>query len=136
MMRPSNIVGVVLVVLAAGGCKGLDAGARATFSQEYTCPEDRISTTERKDFDAAAATFGPIPAPPAEVAGDAARLALWKDGRAAERAAFNALGVVFEVRGCEHEALYLCSHPNTGSGRTNLAQVGCSKLPWRADAGP
>ncbi len=135
-MRQGNLVGVVLVLLAAGGCKGLEAGAKATFSREYTCPEDQVTATERADFDAAAATFGPIPAPPAEVAGDAARLALWQDGRAKERGAFNALGVVFEVRGCEHEALYLCTHPNTGSGRTNLAQVGCSALPRARAAGP
>ena len=120
---------VVTVVLA--GCS-LEGGARETFSKEFSCPVGSVTAKERKDIDALGATAGSTPEPPSEIKEDPARYEVWKKNQSDQREAFNSRMTVFSAKGCNHEALYLCAHPNSGNdGAMNYADVSCSKLPSR-----
>lgn len=130
-MRIARLCGVVLLM---AGCKKLETGARETFSQQFSCPEERITVAARADVDAYALQFAAVlPVPPAEVRDDPARLAVWKRNQDSARAEWNARFRAFEVQGCEHQGLYLCAHPNGDQGSSpNLAAVSCTPAP----AGP
>jgi hypothetical protein len=47
---------------------------------------------------------------------------------AVARAAWNGRFTVFQVKGCDHQATYLCAHPNAEHGE-NLAAVACLPAP-------
>lgn len=116
------------VVLWAG-CKKLDAGARETFSLQFSCPEERLAVTARADVDAYALRFASaMPKPPPEVSVDPARLAVWQRDQDRARAAWNGRFTAFQVRGCEHQETYLCAHPDAEHGE-NLAAVACAPAP-------
>ena len=116
-------------VLGAAGCVGRDGQARAQFSLDVACPEDRIAVTPvvRR-----AAT---PPEPPPEVAADPARLRLWRERDAMRDATPWGFSYV-AVHGCGQKRVYLCSpclataraYPHCGTGPSCSSQ-GCSELP-------
>ncbi len=131
--RASLVAAASLLVgtFVFAGCS-LEGGARETFSKEFSCPKDSVTTQERKDMDAYSATVGAAPEPPSDVKEDPARYAVWKKTQSEQRDAFHSRMTVFSAKGCNHESFYMCAHPNSATdGTINYADVSCSKLPSR-----
>lgn len=120
-MKPHRYVVAVALpaasVLALIGCRTDETIAREMFGGRFSCPEDRITVTPRKDLRAVDVAFRAKPAP-SDVAADPARLALWNKDQEREAADFAKLTVV-EVKGCEHDLLFACGnlHVTVGSTR-------------------
>jgi hypothetical protein len=126
--RVTSCVGLLAGALGLGACTSLEEGARDAFSRDFSCPEGRIDVHARKDLDAYDLTFGGMgSAPPADVKKDPERLALWQRRQREQHDAWNDRIGVFEARGCGHDALYTCSHPNGSKGGVNYARASCSK---------
>ena len=114
---------VALVVAAASmGCESLDDEARDDFAAEFSCPMNRVEVRPRPDIDGYTAVHGKAPAPPAEIAKDPGRLAVWQKDLD-ERRSHN-YGTVYEVRGCSHGKLYTCSR-SVGSSHSSTSSL-CS----------
>jgi hypothetical protein len=121
-------IGCVALLLCIAACKSLEDGAREAFSKDYSCPENRITVRPRADLNAYDVTFGTsTAAPPADVKKDPERLALWQAQQREKRAAWNDRISVYEARGCGHDAIYTCSHPDGRKGGANYARAACSK---------
>src|SRR4051794_13412217 len=105
------VLGLFLV-----GCRNDETMARERFTELFTCPEDRITVTPRKDLAAVDLVIRPA-APPPEIAADAERLALWKE-KAAHDAADYEHDTVVEARGCGHEVVYICGDLRVSVGAT------------------
>ena len=116
-------------LLALLGCRSLDGGAKDQFAKDFSCPEDRVTVRPRADLDSYALEFGGGGAsPPPEVQKDPARYAMWKKQQADSHASWNDRISAFEAKGCGHDAVYTCSHPNSGrNGAVNYADVSCTK---------
>lgn len=97
---------------AATGCSR-EGAARRTFSEQYTCPKDRVTATKVEGV-----TWGDLqrratPPPAAEIQADPGRLALWEKEQA--RLANNMRGFeLYRATGCGHEVDYGCFCPSLG----------------------
>jgi hypothetical protein len=107
-MNP-RVPGVTLLVVLAApaslGCQSLEDGAKDEFVSRFSCPKSGIELRARPEIDAYTLIFGKRSAPPAEVAQDPARLAIWQKKQDDSHASWNASETVFELRGCGHEVL-------------------------------
>ncbi|HEY6462597.1 MAG TPA: hypothetical protein VIY73_20655 [Polyangiaceae bacterium] len=102
---------LVLLLLALGACKsGAMDGAKETFAAKYTCPEGRIEARVREDVTETQLANRKKQTPPAEVAADPGRLALWQKQEAEKEKRANAGQVIVEARGCGHEVIYSCGY--------------------------
>jgi hypothetical protein len=70
------ILSIMPGVILYKSCTALPAGTREAFSQQYSCPIDSITSKDRPDVHAA--QFEKSATPPADVAADPARLAVWQ----------------------------------------------------------
>jgi hypothetical protein len=120
---------------AAVGCAALIAGvliafqsdetiARDHFASDFTCPNERVTVTARKDLAAVDLAVRPE-APPKDIAADPGRLAIWQKA-AAQRAAYYDGKSVIQARGCEHEVFYICGQLRS-SGAT---RHGCTSAEY------
>jgi hypothetical protein len=111
----------LICVLAIAGCKKLADGAREEFSQQYTCPPERVEVRAREELDIYDVEHRAqsTEQPPAEVAADPGRLAMWRKERTdrveKERRYQKSYHHLFEVRGCAHATVYNCTRPGSGS---------------------
>ncbi len=115
----------VLALLATmTGClnQSYEDGAKEKFAKEVSCQQTSVELRKRPELDAYDLAWGKS-APPAEVAKDPARLAVWQKEESDRRASY-AGNPVFELRGCGHQVLYTCTRANVG--RTSGA-VMCSE---------
>ena len=103
----SSRIALAAPLFATPACGGpsLLEGARAQFANEHTCPQARVSVTERTDIPAHV-LWAPL-RPPADVASDPGRLAMWQrqqrdDEREADRR------TVVDVAGCGHAERLAC----------------------------
>lgn len=110
------------------GCKSLEQGAREAHARAFSCPEGRIDVHPRKDVDAYASTFGDATPPADDVKKDPQRYAMYKKQQRESHENWNAMGEVMEAKGCGHDVLYFCTHPNGPKGGQNLAAAACSAL--------
>jgi hypothetical protein len=115
------------LTLAHVGCKSRKEGARERFSEDFTCPEDKVNARERPDLDAYDLDFGAPPPPSQEIQKDPQRWRLWRERQEETHRSWNNALSVFEASGCHHDAFYTCSHPSGSRGGTNLARASCSK---------
>ncbi len=77
-------------------CASLESNARSEFARQNSCPDDRVTVGH-----------APPRQPPADVAADPGRLAMWNDNEAKRAEHY------YVASGCGHESLYLCEHrPN------------------------
>ncbi len=108
----------LLSLVAVGGCTSLEKGAQEEFTSSFSCPKERVTVTPRPDLKAA--VFGSRPAPPADVAADPARLAVWQKKEDDLQSTWNNSTTVFEVAGCDKDVIYKCGqaakHASTSSG--------------------
>jgi hypothetical protein len=109
---------VVATMLSLTGCQTLSDGAKEKFSKDYSCPIDRLESRDRPDlhrssFHTAAA---PTATPPADIAADPARLAVWNQNHKQDPTSFDDLDDIEEVRGCGNAAFYACHHMQRHAG--------------------
>jgi len=119
---------VVAVLLGASGCKSLSTGAAEHFTDDFTCPADRVEVVPRSDVEAYDVLFARLPEakPPADVAADPGRLALFNAKQQKKRSTVNGSCEVFEAKGCGQRAIYCCSHSSQSRGG-RAGRVSCSK---------
>jgi hypothetical protein len=105
---PVLVALIALVAVAASlGCESLDDMARDDFAREFSCPMNRVEVRPRTDIEGYTLVHGPRPAPPKDIANDPGRLAVWQKDQDERRS--HDFGTMYEVRGCSHGKLYLCS---------------------------
>ncbi len=126
-MRPSKIYSTLAfsalpVLLAMAGCTSLEQGAKEHFAQEFSCPMERIEVRKRDDLQPSEVSLGGQAKPPAEVAKDPERLAVWKKDQQKYADDMNDRMTVFELRGCGHRVLYSCARAAKSNGGNG---IGC-----------
>ena len=107
------VIVIVLLAIMPGvfifkSCTALPGQTREEFSQQYSCPMDAITSKARDDVQAA--EFVSTPTPPADVAADPARLAVWKKNQVEPWDVH-----FFELTGCGHHVLWGCRLPGNKS---------------------
>jgi hypothetical protein len=139
MLRARGPVVPCIVVAAAASvvaCRSDETIAREQFASRFTCPEERITVTPRKDLTSVDLTFRPQP-PPSDVAADPGRLELWNKDQARRAAEYEGKSVV-EARGCGHELLFICGQMRVSVGATRYLCMSATYPPTggtHADAG-
>jgi hypothetical protein len=115
--RLNGPLGGVIVILALSimpgvmlykSCTALPNGTRDEFSEKFSCPNDAITSKARKDVQAS--EFEKPNTPPAEIAADPARLAVWQANQPQPWTV-----EFFELTGCGHHVLWGCRLPGRGS---------------------
>jgi hypothetical protein len=106
-VQPSlKAVAAISALAALVGCQSLLDGAKETFSNENTCPIERVEARERPELKAS--SFKAKRTPPADIAADPGRLAMWQKQEEASHTSSDGLGSIAEVRGCGKRAFYRC----------------------------
>ncbi len=111
--------------LGATGCSKVGT-ARSDFAHEFSCPEDRVTVHERTGPPPPI----PTPAPPADVAADPQRLAMWKadtDKRIAAAMKEASAQDVYVAEGCGHTASYTCYVWSPGENESGATHVMCDR---------
>jgi hypothetical protein len=132
-MRARWLGGLAALIFVVG-CKDLDDGAKEHFATSFSCPESRVEVRARPDLKWSKLLLGDraTPTPPAEVASDPERLAKWNEDQAKGNTGLDRLDV-FEAKGCNHEQLMACFHPDTPDGHgTDTGRVACIDAPAKA----
>ncbi|HEY8073536.1 MAG TPA: hypothetical protein VIF62_05490 [Labilithrix sp.] len=110
-------LGVVVVIVALSimpgififkSCTSLPGQTREEFSQQYSCPLDSITSKDRSDVQAT--EFAKPATPPPEIAGDPARVAVWRSNQPQPWSVD-----FFELTGCGHHVLWGCRLPGNKS---------------------
>lgn len=110
-------LGAVIVIVALSIMPGimiyksftaLPGNTRDEFSEKYSCPSDAIVSKDRPDVHAA--QFETPATPPADVAADPARLAVWQKNQPQPWDVD-----FFELTGCGHHVLWGCRLPSSRS---------------------
>ena len=129
----------MLLSITGTGCftAVLSRGARDSFVQGNSCPPDRVSVVAIPDYQD---PLPPDPPPPADVAADAGRLAVWRQQHEAARkeggqwqcSSTDLLGrpdrTMYEVTGCGQRQVYCCHHPSTNGRTDNMWEAECSAV--------
>jgi len=96
--------------------------ALITFSEKHSCPEDKIQVTPASGESYAKRYAAAYPqVPPAEIASDPARVAVWKKNHGADYEWANAYEI-FNVKGCKNAEELACTCPGLFS---NTKCTGC-----------
>lgn len=106
-MTKTSLLLVLALPTGLAGCQSKEAGAREKFSQEFTCPEDRVEVRERSDLKPSMLEAQGTPDP--EIAADPGRLEMWKAEQEKHRENADAMCDMFEARGCNKQSLVCCS---------------------------
>jgi hypothetical protein len=119
-----SLAALVAFAAASLGCQSLDDGAKDNFSNQFSCPKAGVELRPRPEIDAYELIFGKPSKPPADVARDPARMAMWQKKQDDSHATWNATETVFELRGCGHQTLYTCTRAGKSGGHSG--SVMCS----------
>lgn len=108
-----GVLVIVLISIMPGvalfkSCTALPKQTLEEFSEQYSCPVDSITSKERPDVQAA--QFESPRTPPADVAADPARLAVWQSNQPKPWSVD-----FFELTGCGHHVLWGCTLPSSKS---------------------
>ena len=114
--------GVLGAAAAGTACTSYETAARESFSQSNSCPIAGVTAKERPDLSAFDLIFGPPSKPPADVAADPARLALFQKKHDDTKKAWDRSTYPYEVAGCNEKLFYTCSRGGK-SGRTSCSSV-------------
>ena len=107
-MKPSGGAGTLLLIaLTSPACFApLEVKARAKFSSDVTCPQERVTVGSRLLL-----RTEPEPQPPPEIADDQARLQMWRDKDAQRRSGDEKnRRTYFTADGCGESRVYSCYH--------------------------
>jgi hypothetical protein len=100
-------------------------GAQAVFSQQKTCPLERVKVRPRPDVPPHTLLEAPAsqqPIPP-EVAADPERLAMWNKTHQSTDANIDQVATTYEVDGCGDTAMYVCDHPTVADVQTGSPYI-------------
>jgi len=115
---------LLLATLALAACQSLERGAKEQFSKDVSCPVDLVESRERADLQPSSfETPSTGPQPPAAVAADPARLAVWRQNHPQVTTASDGQNDIYEARGCDTQAFYKCHHPSK-----HVFQASCSRV--------
>ena len=112
---PTPRIRLALVVASLGlvGCgMPLETGAAQYFVRSQTCPRDRVAVVERPDLPPHVVLRGADAPPPADIAADPGRLALWNKQQADRNADIDDVAKTYRVTGCQQATTYICWHPS------------------------
>ena len=103
----------LLILALFAACANVEDEAKQEFSEDFSCPTERVTTKLRADLKAFEFQYGPQqkPEPPPEIKSDPARLAVWEEQQKKDQAAtdrVNEIDKVIEVTGCDQSAFYIC----------------------------
>jgi predicted small secreted protein len=110
-MTPHSCALVVALSWLLSGCWPTEGAARDAFVQQHSCPADRVVAHRRDDVKAYDVIYrDDKPIPPANIAKDPERLALWQKAhdRSGLEANINRGNWVYEVQGCNIHVLSVC----------------------------
>jgi hypothetical protein len=114
----------VAALLSLSACQSLGDGAKEQFSKDFSCPTERVLTRDRNDLHPSSFTSpSPMPKPPADVAADPARLAVWQQNHRQDPTAYDSYSDIEEARGCDRQAFYECHHPQKHANRASCSRV-------------
>jgi hypothetical protein len=125
------VTAAVGFALGVAACAPLAGAAGNTFADVTRCPRDSVTVVARPDYHP---TAPPEPPPPADVAADPSRLAVW---RVQQRMAQIANGApracldsedAYEARGCGKQQVLCCDHPRNDMGRARCSLANISPL--------
>lgn len=134
VVRRHLALAVTCLAASLVGCKSREEQARDEFSETVSCPASRVEVREVKGvtpFDVRE-KYNPArkPVPPADVASDPERLALWEAKQAKQRGASrteSSFGSdVFEATGCGETITYECWRKRKSVN--NQPMVDCKEL--------
>lgn len=110
------------VLILPSGCAWFSSKAIAgnEFANAFMCPRDRVVVTARPDIPPHAVMGSATP--PAEIAADPQRLAMWRQQQVQKDAGRG----VYDVQGCGHEARYVCGMFDVGGDVSSMTCVGNS----------
>lgn len=120
MRHTLRILLFVPLAVSGTGCSSwfLSLTARDTFTEQQLCPKDRIQTTyiavQPQDI-------FERPAPPAEIAADPGRLAVWTQKVDADFKEFDNL-TLSDAVGCGIHLRYLCWYEQNGDSATDFCE--------------
>lgn len=112
---------ILFIALTPIGCSASLDDVKEQFSHEFTCPTERIEARARPELKPS--MLERPASPPAEIAADPGRRAVWQAERDKHLAYIDG-DRVFEARGCGHQTLYTC-HRNQNRG-----WVSCDARPY------
>jgi hypothetical protein len=121
-VSPRTRFGIFASLSILLGCKGSQQGAREYFSRTHSCPVEQVQAKARSDVKHS--DFSSWPTPPADVAADPNRRAVWEKNLQEQKDGLDRQSSVFEVSGCGR-SVYLACKRRSG----NAAQVVCSEGP-------
>jgi hypothetical protein len=125
------VAGAAVVCLAAAGCWSPSDEVREDFSRELSCPKGSIQVRTRADVDAYDLTHDSRK-PPADVAANPQRLAVWQSNQERDREYSRSHYGVLEAKGCGSESLYECvTTTSTGKSSHGNTGWGCSKYAYK-----
>lgn len=116
-MRTRGTLFAMTVGLVGIGCGDVVEDAKSHLSMAWSCPLERVEVTKRADVDGAALYRQSVrgATPPADVAADPTRLAVFKQNEEAtiERAAASyGNATIIDGRGCGKEVRLACFRKN------------------------
>jgi hypothetical protein len=112
-MASSRHVAARFLIGALTACTSVEGNAKNYFAWRYSCPDDRVTFTERPDLRRHDAPPAPTHAtPPPEVAADPQRLAMFRETERKENEVRAATAedtrYIIEVSGCGVTELSVC----------------------------
>ena len=101
---------IIALFAASTACASYRSTSRDAFVHDATCPADRVTIAN-----------APPEPPPADIANDPGRVAIWND-EAAKKAATK-----FIARGCGQEIHYTCQTEYANAGETQTSFPVCAR---------
>lgn len=120
----------IAIAIASTGCKSKQQLARESFAKDHSCPLAEVLASEHTELSSYDLTFGKLE-PPADIAADPTRVALWREENERKRKLVDASSTVFLGEGCNQQKYYACSRSDAKQG-SNLRCSPLSALPPRA----
>lgn len=120
-----TLVLLITICFVSSGCATYSGRARHRFSWDNTCPEERVTATERTDLVPHELLHQQEPDPSPDIASDPERLALWHQRWGQAFAYEDQTYSVFEVTGCGRTQVFMCKTALRGAGRWQTRYVDC-----------
>ena len=111
---------VLTAISSVIACQASDHSARAKFAEAAACPSASVTVTEEKGAPP------PPSKPPADVAADPGKLAVWKQEDAERRQ--SAAATVYVAKGCGQEKRYDCETDPHHAAQTICTEIDANAL--------
>lgn len=113
-------LGAALAVVLAGCGKAQLKAVREEFSRSKSCPVEQVEARARTDLKES--DFTSWPKPPADIAGDSARRAVWEKNLQEQKDGLDRQSNVYEAKGCGQHVVLACKQR-----KNNALAVTCAE---------